>query len=207
MNRLAAESQKVGLKINSANTQFMTNLVPSRNLQMENNEVLQVTSFNYLGHEIRIGRDNQTCEMGRRIELGWAAFGKLRRPQMCLKRKVLDQCVLPVLTYGAETLTLTRETANKLRVAEIEMERAILSITLRDRIPNDEIRRRTRVTDVVERVAHLKWSWAGHIARMSGERWTKRIIEWRLRQETIRARGRPPTRWTYDLKRITTNWI
>lgn len=29
----------------------------------------------------------------------------------------------------------------------------------------------------VERVAILKWNWAGHIARMRENRWTKRIID------------------------------
>ncbi|CAG9116278.1 unnamed protein product [Plutella xylostella] len=51
-------------------------------------------------------------EAARRIQLGWAAFGKLRHifssaiPQS-LKTKVFNQCVLPVMTYGAETWTLT----------------------------------------------------------------------------------------------------
>lgn len=62
------------------------------------------------------------------------------------------------------------------------------------------------MTNVVERVADLKWSWAVHMARMSSENWTRRIIEWRPRQEEIRGRGRPPTRLTDDLK-IGTNWI
>lgn len=59
----------------------------------------------------------------------------------------------------------------------------MLSITLSDRFPNDEIRRRTKVTVMVERVADLKWSWAGHIARKSCEKWTKRIIELRPRHD------------------------
>lgn len=32
-------------------------------------------------------------------------------------------------------------------------------------------------------VKSLKWKWAGHIARMEDERWTKRILEWRLFDE------------------------
>ncbi|XP_030754538.1 LOW QUALITY PROTEIN: KH domain-containing, RNA-binding, signal transduction-associated protein 2-like [Sitophilus oryzae] len=41
---------------------------------------------------------------------------------------------------------------------------------------------------------------------MADGRWTKRLIEWRPRAHK-RSQGRPPTRWTDDLKRITTNWI
>lgn len=210
---LSAASQKVGLKINITKTQFMTNLVPSCNLILEGKEIQYVTSYKYLGHEIRLTRDNQTCELNRRIGLTWAAFGRLRHVfksdiPMCLKRKVFDQCVLPVLTYGSETLTLTQKTVNKIRTAQRAMERSMLGVTLRDKIRNEELRRRTRVADAIEKITHLKWSWAGHIARMSDDRWTKKILEWRPRdEEAHRNRGRPPTRWTDDLKRISSNWI
>jgi len=49
----------------------------------------------------------------------------------------------------------------------------------------------------------MKWAWAGHLARTRDERWTKRVIEWRPR----RSRGRPPTRWTDDLRRVESNWL
>lgn len=77
--------------------------------------VEQVSSYKYLGHEICIGCDNQTMGLERGISLAWAAFGKLKKDvfsadvAVCLKRKVYDQCVLPVVTYGAETLTLTKK--------------------------------------------------------------------------------------------------
>ncbi|CAG9834409.1 unnamed protein product [Diabrotica balteata] len=131
-----------------------------------------------------IGRDNQTHELNGRIGFGWAAFGKLRETfkselPKCLKRKVFDQCVLPGLTFVAETLTLTKAAATKLRVTQRRMERSTLGITLRDRITNEDIRRRTGVTDIIKKIARLKWRWAGHIARMTDGRWKKRLLEWR----------------------------
>lgn len=51
----------------------MTILVPNRNL-LENTEVSQVTAYKYLGHEIKIGRNNETFETDRRIRLKWTAF-------------------------------------------------------------------------------------------------------------------------------------
>jgi len=57
--------------------------------------------------------------------------------------------VLPVMTYDAETLSLTQAAATKLRVAQTRMERS-LGLTLRDGVKNEEIRRRTGVTDVIE---------------------------------------------------------
>ncbi|CAH2234247.1 jg6320 [Pararge aegeria aegeria] len=55
---------------------------------------------------------------------------------------------------------------------------------------NEEIRRRTRVTDVAQRVAKLKWKWAGNIARRTEPRTGKRSVV------------RPPTRWKDDIKRV-----
>ncbi|KAH1028359.1 hypothetical protein HUJ05_001719 [Dendroctonus ponderosae] len=122
MSEMNLASREAGIKINIGKTKFMTNLVANENLTVNNLNIEQVYSYKYLGHEIRLGRDNQTCEIGGRTGLIWAAFGKLSYIlrsdiPMCLKRRVFDQCILPVVTYGAETLTLTKNTANKIRVA------------------------------------------------------------------------------------------
>ncbi|CAH2244044.1 jg12145 [Pararge aegeria aegeria] len=53
------------------------------------------------------------------------------------------------------------------------MEKATLGVALRDHIRN-EIRRRTKGTDIAQRVAKLKWQWAGHIARRTDGRWVPR---------------------------------
>ncbi|CAH2235721.1 jg1537 [Pararge aegeria aegeria] len=58
----------------------------------------------------------------------------------------------------------------RLRVTQRAMERAMLGVSLRDQIRNEEIRRKTRVTDIAQRVAKLKWQWAGHIARRTSIR-------------------------------------
>lgn len=208
LNRVCAQA---GLRINISKTKFMTNMVPSENIVVDDCEVKLVDKYTYLGHEIRISRDNQTCEMKRRIVLSWAAYGKLRNIfrsdiPVCLKRKVFNQCILPVMTYGAETLTLTVASAKKLRITQRKMERSMIGVSLRDRVRNEDLRARTGVTDVIYQIAKLKWNWAGHIARMKDGRWTKRLLEWRPRADR-RSRGRPPTRWTDDLKRMTTNWM
>ena len=48
-------------------------------------------------------------EIKKRITIGWAAFGKVdnimrsRRESMKIKRKIHDEYILPVMTYGFET--------------------------------------------------------------------------------------------------------
>lgn len=54
------------------------------------------------------------------------------------------------------------------------MERSMLGVTLRDKIRNEELCRRTKVTDAIKRITHLKWNRAGHAARMSDNRWTRK---------------------------------
>lgn len=74
------------------------------------------------------------------------------------------------MTYGTETLTLTKTIGLKLRVIQRSMERSMLGVSLQDKIRNEDLRSRTRVTDVIIRVAQLKWNWAGHVARLKNVR-------------------------------------
>lgn len=99
-------------------------------------------------------------------------------------------CVLSVLTYSAETLTLTKASSRKLQKTQRRMERSMLEISLRGRFRNEEIRKRT-VDDVLERITRANWRWAGHIARSNDGRWTRRILEWQPRADK-RGPGRPP---------------
>ncbi|CAH2210522.1 jg10823 [Pararge aegeria aegeria] len=89
----------------------------------------------------------------------------------------------------------------RIRVTQRAMERAMPGVSLRDQIRNEEIRRRTRFTDIAQRVAKLKWQWAGHIARRTDGRWGLKVLEWRPRTGK-RSVGRPPTRWTDDMRRV-----
>ncbi|CAH2266712.1 jg19845 [Pararge aegeria aegeria] len=61
------------------------------------------------------------------------------------------------------------------------MERAMLGVSLRDQIRNVEIRRRTRVTGITQRVAKLKWQWAGHIVWRKDARRGPKVLEWHKR--------------------------
>ncbi len=48
------------------------------------NEVIdRVESYVYLGDKLKLGLDNQTAGIKRRIGLSWAAFGKLRTVFKC----------------------------------------------------------------------------------------------------------------------------
>ncbi|CAH2238015.1 jg10338 [Pararge aegeria aegeria] len=56
-------------------------------------------------------------------------------------------------------------------------------------------------TELSQRVAKLKWQWTGYIARRTHGRWGLKVLEWRPRTGK-RSIGRPPTRWTYETRRV-----
>ena len=74
----------------------------------------------------------------------------------------------------------------------------MLDLKLQDKIPWSEIRKRTKITDVIEYTLKQNWKWACHIARMEENRWTKRCTEWHPRRGK-RSRGRPSRRWQDDI--------
>lgn len=78
---------------------------------------------------------NHEKEIRRRIGVGLGAFGKhsqimKSKMPLSLKRKIFSQCVLPVMTYGAETWRLTKQSESKLRSAQCAIERIMLGVTL-----------------------------------------------------------------------------
>ena len=83
----------------------------------------------------------------------------------------------------------------------------MLDLKLQDKIPCSEIRKRTKIIDVIEYTLKQKWKWAGHISRMKDNRWTKRCTEWQPRREK-RSRGRPSRRWQDGItEKEGTTWI
>ncbi len=77
---------------------------------------------------------------------------------LSLKRKVYNQCILPVLTYGSKTWHLTKEQEQKLRSAQRGMERKMLGITWRDRKRATWIREQTKVEDILMTIKKKKCS-------------------------------------------------
>ena len=77
----------------------------------------------------------------------------------------------------------------------------------KNKIPCSEIRKRTKIIDIIEYTLKQKWKWAGHIARFKDHRWTKRCTEWQPRRGK-RSRGRPSRRWQDDItEKEGTTWI
>ena len=90
--------------------------------------------------------------------IGWVKFGNLglifrdQELPTSLKKQVFNQCIVPVLSYGAETWTTTKKLEKKLRVTERAMERILIGVTRRDEVTNQNLRMKTNVRDIIRDV-------------------------------------------------------
>ena len=198
-------SLKVGMKMNMNKTKVMFNpLCTKEQIVVGTQIVEEVGEYTYLGQIITFNKDIDK-EIKRRIILGWAAYGKHKNIleselPICLKKKIVEQIIIPIMTYGSETWSLTASQENKLQVAQRSMERKILGVTWQDRKSNAWIRERTKIRDIILTAKNSKWRWAGHVCRQETERWTRRTTEWRPWYGG-RGRGRPKTRWRDEIDR------
>ena len=108
---------------------------------------------------------------------------------VCVSVCVSNSCVLPAMTYCAETWAFTTQAKNTLTNAQINIEKSMLNTKYRDRKTNIWVREKTKVTDVIEHIRRRKWTWAGHDSRIRDNRWTLRITTWKS-YERKSPRGR-----------------
>ena len=212
LQELNTAGRKIGLRINLSKTKVMYNSFAAQApIKLEDIPLDVCSEYTYLGQLVTTGEKSRINEVNRRIKLGWSAFGrnshilKSKMP-MELKRKVFNQCILPILTYGSETWILNAAITQRLQTTQRSMERCMLGITRRDRKRNIWVRMKTGVTDIIEKIKSLKWMWAGHVARRNDGRWTSAVLNWTPR-DVKRPRRRPKDRWNRDIiKYLGVTW-
>ncbi len=192
-------SERVGLKIHTGKTQWMTNQSKDSNITLNGNKITQVEEYKYLGQIITPTGDLQK-EINNRIKCGWAAFKKIetvltsKNVSKPIKAHLFNSNVLPALTYAAETWNTTARVEKKLLTTQRAMERRITNISKREHIRSDVIRQKTGVEDIITTVYKNKKRWAGHIARLPDNRWTTKTTNW-YPYDRKRKKGRPSIRW------------
>ena len=211
LNEVNTASKKIGLKIHKGKTKYMTNFETNETLKIEDESIDKVDSYKYLGETVKM-EDNTREEILLKIKAGWRCFGRYRdilcdnSLPMSLRTRMFNECVLHTITYGAGTWSTTKDLERKLITTQRAMERQMLRISLRDKVKNTDIRQKTKVKDILEKVKEAKWRWAGHVARMQDNRWTKRLTEWQPRTGKRKV-GRPKRRWRDDLTSyLGTTW-
>lgn len=200
--------QTRNLKINTEKTKVMVigkNNIQTK-IQLNDKEIEQVDSFKYLGVTIQKDGKNE-AEINNRIESAikvYYALGNtfVRKKEVSKKTKltVYNTIYKPILTFGCESWTLTKQQESKIQASEMKYLRGIMGITKRDRIRNEEIRKELEVDPVKKTIERQQLRWFGHLSRMENNRQTK--IIWQTKTNIKRQRGRPRRRWDETIAEI-----
>ncbi|XP_045782789.1 histone-lysine N-methyltransferase PRDM9-like [Maniola jurtina] len=169
LDELNTHCGKVGLKMNKSKTKIMSSTGCSTSISLENDILGTVDSFTYLGKTISFKSSTQGDELNKRISNAWKRYWSLKyifknkKISLSTKSKVFNTCILPILSYGAQTWAPNKEEIKKVKIAQRKMERSILGVRLVDKFRNEYLRNRTKLIDVIRQARKLKWKWAGHV--------------------------------------------
>ena len=64
---------------------------------------------------------------------------------------------MPTMTYGCQTWSLNKQMTNKLRTAQRAKESKMLDLKLQGKIQCSEIRKETKIIDIIEYTLKQKW--------------------------------------------------
>uniref|UniRef100_A0A914UKY8 Endonuclease-reverse transcriptase n=1 Tax=Plectus sambesii TaxID=2011161 RepID=A0A914UKY8_9BILA len=185
--------------MNRAKTKWMRNQhADADSIKVDDDALEEVSSYVCLGQELTMNHDISR-ELARRQKAAWISFASIREPAISmsdpkLRAHLFNLTAIPALIYGSETWSLTKKDAEKLAVTERAMERRMLKVSLRDRIPNKHIHEMSKVRDVIYAATKSKLRWARHVAQRTDDRWTSSVTEWFPRDIKC-TRGRLATRW------------
>ncbi len=122
-----------------------------RGLTIERKEIDLPNEYKYVGQTIAF-EDRTGKEITIRTSNAWRNFWTDRiflKSKMNLgsKIKILEQCVLPSLTYEAQTWAITRLQEEGVREIQNKMKRSIMNIRLRDKVNIAELRKTKKIRE------------------------------------------------------------
>ena len=176
-NRLTEIGIRYGLNINTSKTTTMVisknSDVPAINVTARGVPLKQVKSFSYLG-SLMTSDARSDKEIKRRIALARQAFNSLRDLLRCdiskgLKKRLLKCYVWPVLLYGSESWTVSKEMIKRLESFEMWCYRRILKISYKDHVSNVKVLERMNTKREILHIFQTgKLKYAGHLIREGG---------------------------------------
>lgn len=189
--QLIKATNGTGLQLNTDKTMyFILSRYPSNNnvLQINNTAFTKTNEFNYLG-TIVTSDNSIKIEIESRIQKANKCYYSLltvfksKLISRNTKLQVYKSLIIPVLTYGSETWTLTKKEENRLRVFERKILRKIFG-PIRDRISdewrllnNNEIYKLYKDSDIVAKIKAKRLKWIGHVIRAPPNRTIKKVTE------------------------------
>ena len=151
----------------------------------------QVKQFKYLGSWItEAGRS--IVEVKARIGMAKSAYTDRRelltnRLSLPLKKKIVKTVIWPVLMYGCETWTMTKEVMRRIEACEMWLWRKMGKVKWSDRKTNEEVLQMvSEERSLLCKILSRKKNWIGYVLR--GEGLLRDVMEGRM--EGKRGRGR-----------------
>jgi len=80
--------------------------------------------------------------------------------------KIHNTLVLPTFLYGSENWTLTALQRRRIEAAEMKLLRPLAGYTRYDHKTNDYIRRKLRITGILDKIGEYRRNWLSHLQRM-----------------------------------------
>ena len=165
-----------------------------------------VVEFMYLG--TLINNDNSVeKQIQRRILVGnrtyFAAISLFRSPLLSIATKIIlyKKLIRPVVSYGAEAWTLTKNEEQALLIFESKIFR-IYGLKYENgewkSRTNRELEEMSKGENIVKWIKGQRISWLGHLERMEEDRMPKKITQ---ELEGTGRRGRPAKRWKEEVER------
>ena len=141
-------SEKKGLSLNKKKTEVMViskkNCTPTCNIIMNGTVLKQVHKFNYLGSLIT---SDGRCinEIKRRMAQAKASFQNMKsiltnkRLSLEVRKRVLQCYIEPILLYGRESWSTTKQTSTSIEAMEMWLLRRMLRVLWTEKRTNLEI--------------------------------------------------------------------
>ena len=144
---------------------------------------LKVTNqFVYLG-AILSADCSADAEVDNRIGKASAAFARIREKvinshnlRLATKIAVYKAICLSVLLYGIETITVYARHLKLFERLHVRCVREILGLTWQDRVPRAEMLSRVGLLSIECMIAKNQLRWVGHVHRMSGDRYPRKVL-------------------------------
>jgi hypothetical protein len=140
--------------MNLTKTKIMTNSTETQ-IIVDDTPIQYCKEYNYLGQTTSLTR-NREKELQRRIRLAWGKFWSLKfilldkSINIKLRLEAIQTCVIPVLIYNSQTWTFTKRQTQAIQICQRKMERKVLGISLKDKMRNEELRRRSGIEDAAK---------------------------------------------------------
>ena len=211
-NELAKNAKEIGLEVNLKKTESMSTdkLQLPLNLTIYGKPIKQVTEFVYLGHKLT-SSSNHEATLKHRLGLGWAAFQnnstilKSKRVPISVKVKVYLIYVLPVVLYGLDCITWTKQLSNRIEVFQNHVMRFITGHRLTEKTRISTLRNKTSLPPLFDKIKSKTLKLFGHIKR-SSVGLSKLCFEGMVQGK--RGKGKPKRRWRDDILSWsnTQNW-